>query len=101
MGYMCLKAIKLLVNRSEDLPAEKGGSSQIIVSLSCLLGRLYIHALFGCHDILMLSRSAVKSRKRPNMTISVDWDAKPLIKQTIVPFSNIRACSSDKADCIF
>ena len=42
-----------------------------------------------CHDILMLGRKDATSRQRccikmqhPDMTIAVDWDAKPQIKQT-------------------
>ena len=34
----------------------------------------------GCHDILMLGRSPIKWRQRPDMTIAVDWEAKPQIK---------------------
>ena len=36
---------------------------------------------FGCLDILKLSRSPIELR-HPDMTIAVDWDAKPHLKQT-------------------
>ena len=37
----------------------------------------YIYkAHFECHDILMLGKSPLKWRHRPDMTIVVDWDVK-------------------------
>ena len=39
------------------------------------LGGYLFQAYFGCHDILMLGRSPIKSREHPDMTIAVDWDA--------------------------
>ena len=37
---------------------------------------------FECHDILMLGKSSIKWRQRPDMTIAVDWDVKHQFKQT-------------------
>ena len=37
---------------------------------------------FECHDILMLGKSLIKWRQRPDMTIVVDWDVKLQFKQT-------------------
>ena len=50
----------------------------------------YVYVLFGsifeahfeCHDILMLGKSPIKWRQRPDMTIAVDWDVKHQFKQT-------------------
>ena len=39
-------------------------------------------ALLDCHYILILGRSPLKLRLRPNMTIAVDWDVKHQFKQT-------------------
>ena len=39
-------------------------------------------ALVGCHDILILGKSPIKWRQRPDMTIVVDWDVKYQSKQT-------------------
>ena len=39
-------------------------------------------ALVGCHDILLLGKSPIKWRKRPDMTLAVDWDVKHQFKQT-------------------
>ena len=33
--------------------------------------------ILGCQDILMLARSLIIWRQSPDMTIAVDWDAKP------------------------
>ena len=33
-------------------------------------------AHFECHDILLLDKSPIKWRERPDMTIAVDWDVK-------------------------
>ena len=30
--------------------------------------------LFGCHDVLILGKSSIKWRQRPDITIAVDWD---------------------------
>ena len=39
-------------------------------------------ALVGCHDILILGKSPIKWRQRPDMTLAVDWDVKHQLKQT-------------------
>ena len=39
-------------------------------------------AHFECHDILILGKSPIKWRQRPDKTIAVDWDIKHLFKQT-------------------
>ena len=36
---------------------------------------------FACHDILMLGKSPIKWRQRPDMTIAVDWDARKASNQ--------------------
>ena len=41
-----------------------------------------IEALVGCHDILILGKSPIKWRQRPDMTLAVDWDVKHQLKQT-------------------
>ena len=38
-------------------------------------------ALVGCHDILILVKSLIKWRQRPDMTLAVDWDVKHQFKQ--------------------
>ena len=38
--------------------------------------------IFECHDILILDRSPIKWRQRPDMTLVVDWDVKFQFKQT-------------------
>ena len=43
---------------------------------------ILFEALFGCHDILILGKSPIKWRQHSNMTLAVDWDAKPQFKQT-------------------
>ena len=35
----------------------------------------------GCYDILVLGKSPIKWRQRPDMTLAVDWDVKHLFKQ--------------------
>ena len=47
----------------------------------CLSGYIY-DAHFECHDILMLRKSPIKWRQRPDMTIAVDLDLKHHLKQT-------------------
>ena len=39
-------------------------------------------ALVGCHDILILGKSPIKWRQRPDMTVAVDWDVQHQFKQT-------------------
>ena len=41
---------------------------------------LFYEAHFECYDILMLGKSPIKWRQRPDMTIAVDWDVKHQIK---------------------
>ena len=39
---------------------------------------MYINeAHFECHDILILGKSPIKWRQRPDMTIAVDLDGRP------------------------
>ena len=54
----------------------------IDISFISLAGWLYLYeAHFECHDILMLGKSPMKLRYRPDMTISADWDVKCHFKQ--------------------
>ena len=39
-------------------------------------------ARFGCQDILILSKSPIKWRHCPNITIAVEWDVNHQFKQT-------------------
>ena len=65
-------------------------------------------ALVGCHDILILGKSPIKWRDRPDMILAVDWDVKHQIKsnsllaKVVFPTCNshIGACYS-VVDCIF
>ena len=41
--------------------------------LSCVV---ILDILFGCHGNLILGKSPIKWRQRPDMTIAVDWDVK-------------------------
>ena len=47
----------------------------IPISLFGLVGWIF-QALVGCHDILILDKSPIKWRQRPDMTLAVDWDVK-------------------------
>ena len=38
-------------------------------------------AFVGCHDVLILVKSLMKWRQRPDMTLAVDWDVKHQFKQ--------------------
>ena len=38
-------------------------------------------ALVGCHDILILNKSPIKWRRRPDMTLAVGWDVNHQGKQ--------------------
>ena len=61
-------------------------SSQIICTNKPLwLGWMVVifQALVGCHDILILGKSPIKWRQRPDMTLAVDWDVKHQLKQTL------------------
>ena len=46
-------------------------------------------AHFECHDTLMLSKSPIKWRQCPDMTIAVDWGVKHNFKQTNKYYSAI------------
>ena len=50
-------------------------------------------ALVGCHDILILGKSPIKRRQRPDMTLAVDWDVKHQFKQTKKPYLRIHTKS--------
>ena len=52
----------------------------IHIRLIGLVGWLYLKQ-FGCHAILM-GKSHIKWRQRPDMTIAVDWNGKQQFKQT-------------------
>ena len=39
-------------------------------------------ARVGCHDILILGKSPIKWRQRPDLTLAVDWDVKHQFKHT-------------------
>ena len=43
-------------------------------------------ALFKCLAVLILGKSPIKRRQRPNMTIAVNWDVKHQFKQTNILF---------------
>ena len=46
------------------------------------MGGYIYEAHFECHDTLMLGKSPIKWRQRPDMTFAVDWDVKHQLKQT-------------------
>ena len=48
-----------------------------------LNGYIY-EAHFECHGILMLGKSLIKWRQRPDMTIAVDWDVKHQFKRRLL-----------------
>ena len=53
------------------------GTAQVYRSLIGLLEWLYLcEAHFECHDILMLGKSPIKWRQRPDLTIAIDWGVK-------------------------
>ena len=60
----------------------KRGSSQTIYTYKpyWLSWMIVFEALFGCHDVLILVKSPIKWWQRRDMTIAVDWDAKPQLK---------------------
>ena len=76
------KAYKLLADYlfSGSLPW-KSGSSLIIMTFA-LLGWFNFQAHFVCNVILMLGRSTIKWRQRPDMTIAVGLDTKQRFNQT-------------------
>ena len=41
-------------------------------------------ALVGCHDILILGKSPIKWRQRPDMTLAVDWDVFSINSKTSI-----------------
>ena len=47
-----------------------------LLALLAKLGGYINEAHFDCHDILMLDKSPIKRRQRPDMTFTVDWDVK-------------------------
>ena len=50
-------------------------------------------ALVGCHAILILGKSPIKWRQRPDMTIAVDWGVKlqsKLVRSSIRSYMYIR-----------
>ena len=49
-------------------------------------------ALVGCHDILILVKSLIKWRQRPDMTLAVDWDVKH--QKLRLSYSNTNSTSS-------
>ena len=53
-----------------------------IKSLVVYLDGYIFESLFGYHDILMLDKSSIKWRQRPDMTIGVDLIVKHQFKQT-------------------
>ena len=74
-------------------------SSQIICTNKPLwLGWMVVifQALVGCHDILILGKSPIKWRQRPDMTLAVDWDVKHQLKQ--VWYSKYSAIRCGKYD---
>ena len=60
------------------------------------MGGYIYEAHFECHDTLILGKSPIKWRQRPDMTFAVDWDVKHQFKQTnallnvlLFPFLNV------------
>ena len=65
----------------------KSNHSYIRKAFLVYLDGYFFHANFGCHhDILMLSRSTIKWRQCPDVTIALDWDAKPQLKNKQAKF---------------
>ena len=65
---------RMATDFAKQSPRRNSHASEILA-----LGCYYLfQAHIGCHDILMLGSSPIK----PDMTIVVDWDAKPRLKQT-------------------
>ena len=64
----------------------------IHVSLFFLGWMVIFHALVGCHDILILGKSLVKWRQRPNMTLAVDWDVQHQFNQTNIIERTVYIC---------
>ena len=81
------KAYTLLndhLNRSSlSLPRKRGSSQTIHTYKPLRLSWMVIFQAFvGCHAILILGKSPIKWRQRPDMTLAVDWDVKHQFKQT-------------------
>ena len=72
------KASKLLTDHlitGLSLPRKSGlVKPSIHNALLAKLGGYIYEAHFACHDIVMLGKSPIKWRQRPDMTIAVDWD---------------------------
>ena len=69
----------ILVNHSGLSLLRKSGSCQTNHTYMPYWLRRWVvvfEALFGPHDILILGKSPIKWRQRPDMTIAVDWNAK-------------------------
>ena len=54
----------------------------IHVSILWLTWMVIVQALIGCHDILILGKSPINWRQRPDMTLAVDLYIKHQFKQT-------------------
>ena len=67
--------------RSEPAQEKWFVKSSIYMVPFFLLGWLHLKAHFGCHGI-MLGRSPIKWRQRPDMAIAVEWGVKHQFKQT-------------------
>ena len=65
---------------------------------------LVFKALVEYHDILVLGKSPIKWRQRPDMTIAVDWDVEPEFKQHIYMSRAMRkptfSCANTKTQTI-
>ena len=46
------------------------------------MGVFIYEAHFECHVTLIMGKSPIKWRQRPDMTFAVDWDVKHQLKQT-------------------
>ena len=53
----------------------------IRISLLWLSWVVIFQALAGCHDNLILGKSPLKWRHRPDKTLAVDWDVKHQLKR--------------------
>ena len=72
-----------LTAQVKDCPGKVVPSRTICTSKPFWLCWMVIFkALVGCHDILILGKSPIKWRQRPDMTLAVDWDVKHQFKQT-------------------
>ena len=55
------------------------------------LGWLYLKHFFGCQDILILSKSPIKWRQRPDMNIAIDWDVRDQFNKQERPTETIKS----------